>query len=107
MSGPADRLRIAREKAGYETATDAAAALGISRSTYIGHENGARGYRADSAATYAKKFKVSVEWLLYGTGDGPIYDRSEIEQAADIFRSLTPAKRAEALGILKVLSGLD
>lgn len=98
-------MRIAREKAGYETASDAAAALNMKRSTYIGHENGLRGYRADSAAKYAKKFRVSADWLLFGTGVGPAYDQSEIDQATQLLRGLTPDKRAEALSILKVLSG--
>lgn len=69
MSTPNERLRQARERAGYETATDAAEALGITRSTYIGHENGHRGFPASRAPQYARKFRVSEEWLLYGKGD--------------------------------------
>lgn len=63
-----ERLKIARERAGYATAADAALALDISRFTYAQHENGTRGFKKDSADQYARKFKVSVEWLLYGRG---------------------------------------
>lgn len=64
------RLRRARELAGYRTAVDAANSMGIPTSTYIGHENGHRGFPASRAPQYAKKFKVAEEWLLYGKGDG-------------------------------------
>lgn len=65
---PNERLRFAREKAGYATAVEAADALGVPRSTYIGHENGHRGFPAKQAPKYARKFKVSEEWLLYAKG---------------------------------------
>jgi transcriptional regulator with XRE-family HTH domain len=60
-----ERLRQARERAGFETASDAARALGLSESTYLGHENGSRGFKA-KAEKYARRFGVSLEWLLTG-----------------------------------------
>ncbi len=36
--------------------------------TYLGHENGSRGFKRDSADKYARKFHVSLEWLLTGKG---------------------------------------
>lgn len=68
MSTPADRLREARVERGYETAAAAADAMGVSRATYIQHENGTRGYPATRASRYARFFGVSPEWLLYGRG---------------------------------------
>lgn len=65
----AARLRKAREAAGYESASDAARAIGIPAPTYIGHENGLRGFNSTSAEQYAYKFKVSLAWLLTGRGD--------------------------------------
>ena len=65
------RLRYARELAGYATAKDAAKVMGLPVSTYIGHENGSRGYPAKRATEYAYQFKVSEEWLLFGKGKGP------------------------------------
>lgn len=65
-----DRLKRAREAAGFETASDAARALGVPGPTYIGHENGARGFTTSSAERYARKFKVSLDWLLTGRDDG-------------------------------------
>lgn len=64
-----ERLTAARKEAGYETARAAAIALGVKEPTYIGHENGSRGFRRDSADQYARKFRVGLEWLL--TGKGP------------------------------------
>ncbi|MDB6035975.1 MAG: putative prophage repressor [Verrucomicrobiales bacterium] len=69
MSEISERLTTARKRAGYEKAIDAANALGMRPSTYYSHENGSIGLRAQVAETYAKKFKVSLEWLLTGKGD--------------------------------------
>lgn len=66
MTTPSDRLRQARELAGFIRAADAAAMFGWQLSTYYGHENGSRGLRPKTAATYAQAFKVSPEWLLFG-----------------------------------------
>jgi transcriptional regulator with XRE-family HTH domain len=68
MDTPNSRLRRARENAGFETAKEAAEAMGVPVSTYTGHENGHRGFPAKRAPQYARKFKVSEEWLLYGKG---------------------------------------
>lgn len=106
MSDPAERLRIARLRAGYETGKDAAEALGIPVSTYLGHENGSRGYPAKKAAFYARRYKVSEQWLLWGVGKAPgTDDTSESAEIVDILDRLPPMKRAEALAILRVLSG--
>lgn len=66
METPADRLRQARERAGFETAKAAAEAMNIPVATYIQHENGARGFPATKAERYAKFFRVAPEYLLYG-----------------------------------------
>lgn len=65
---PGERLKSARTAAGYGSTVDAAAALGVSQSTYAQHENGIRGIPKDKAPLYARRFKVSEEWLLYGKG---------------------------------------
>jgi len=64
-----ERLQHARELAGYETATEAANAMGVPVPTYGGHENGFRGFRADSGQRYAQFFRVSFEWLMTGRGE--------------------------------------
>jgi DNA-binding XRE family transcriptional regulator len=42
-----ERLAQARAEAGYAKAPDAAKALGISKPTYHGHENGSRGFKRE------------------------------------------------------------
>lgn len=64
-----ERLTDARKSAGFSNKRNAAAALGISEISYAQHENGTRGFKRDSAERYARKFGVSLEWLL--TGKGP------------------------------------
>lgn len=66
MEKPADRLKRARSDAGYANAKEAAEAMGISVPTYIQHENGTRGFPATKAEKYARFFRVTPEFLLYG-----------------------------------------
>lgn len=75
METVSDRLRQAREAAGFDNAREAAAALGLTYSTYAGHENGSRGPRREQLLQYARKFKVSTDWLLTGKGPPPIGPR--------------------------------
>lgn len=63
---PFQRLKIAREKAGYAMASDAARAFGWMQVTYRHHENGTRNFTKDRAIAYARAFKVSPEWLMLG-----------------------------------------
>lgn len=104
MSDPAERLRIARLRAGYSTAKEAAEALGLPVSTYLAHENGSRGYPAKRAFTYARKFKVREQWLLYGVGEGPGETAGPKAEVVNIFEHLPPLKQAEALGYLRGLA---
>lgn len=95
------RLKIARERSGFKSAREAAAALGVSLPTYIQHENGRRGVTVSKAALYAKKFKVSEEWLLLGRGathpDG-------IEEVVRLFEDIPEDRKEQAIGILRILA---
>ncbi len=64
------RLREARQNAGFATATEAASRFGWKGPTYLGHENGSRGVTASAAKAYARAFRVSPEWLMFGGGSG-------------------------------------
>jgi len=67
---PAQRLRYAREMAGYTSPTAFSAAHGIPQPTYHQHESGTRKLRPDVAEKYAEELGCSVAWLL--TGEGPL-----------------------------------
>lgn len=62
------RLKFARCRAGYSSATKAADSLGISASTYRAHENGQNDFSAQEAARYARKFGILPAWLYFGDG---------------------------------------
>ncbi|KZK82997.1 Helix-turn-helix domain protein [Pseudovibrio sp. Ad13] len=72
-----DRLKAAREKAGFASAADAADALGIKTPTYTHHENGTRKPKAEAIERYARFFGVSLTWLMFGKDLAP----TEPEQA--------------------------
>jgi phage repressor protein C with HTH and peptisase S24 domain len=69
-----ERLRYARERF-FKSARLAAKAMGIAVSTYGAHERaedpGGRDYGPEEAKRYARRFKVTPEWLLTGYGPGP------------------------------------
>lgn len=65
-SDAAERLRQAREAAGFSTPKEAAEALGVPYPTYYAHEKGSRGF-GDLAEQYARRFKVNLSWLAFGT----------------------------------------
>lgn len=62
------RLKESREKAGFSTAAEAARALGLPEPTYASYENNYRGF-ARHAPMLARRFGVSIDWLLNGGGD--------------------------------------
>lgn len=69
------RLTKAREHAQFDSAAEAAAALGVAYSTYAGHENDSSGFRAKSGELYARRFRVNFDWLM--TGKGQMLRQSE------------------------------
>lgn len=97
-----ERLIKAREHAGLATVADAATFLGIPYPTYAGHENGSSGFRRDSAAHYARRFGVSLDWLITGRGSmtGPGLDPREAEYL-DLFRDAPDEVRQSVLTILR------
>lgn len=70
MTSLCDRLKLARKKAGYSKAAEAAHSMGIPTPTYYAHENGSRMPKMPELQRYAKKFKVSAEWLASGKQHG-------------------------------------
>lgn len=72
----AERLRAARERAGYSSATEAADNFGWKAAGYRHHENGTRSFGLDAAKKYGRAFKVKPGWLLCmdGVDDTPPTD---------------------------------
>lgn len=68
METMGDRLRWARKRAGYAKPMDAIRAFGFTKSTYIQHENGTRGFPSRAAQRYSTVYRVDLEWLLTGKG---------------------------------------
>lgn len=98
------RLAVAREKAGFSTATEAAEALGMKYPTYAGHENGSRGV-VRAAQRYARRYHVSLDWLLRGTGPGPGEAQPDAETAQ--LRAALLAYGVDGSDLRRVLAIID
>lgn len=61
-----ERLRQARESAGFRSAAEAARHFGWPGPTYAGHENGARGLSLDAVERYAQAFRVEPGYIAFG-----------------------------------------
>lgn len=85
---PNDRLRKARLAAGYQSASQAAKALGVAVSTYIAHENGQNTFGTARAERYGAVFSVSSAWLLTGEGRGPDRPAGGDTDAEDLLAAL-------------------
>lgn len=66
---PGERLRAVRLNAGFKSVAKAAAALGMSESSYRAHENGQNQFTPAQAQRYAEEFGTNAAWLLYGDAD--------------------------------------
>lgn len=98
-----ERLVAARKSAGYETAVEAAEAVGVPYGTYSGHENGSSGFRADKGELYARKFKVRFEWLMRGVG--PMMDlASKYREILITYDSLPPDLQESYADVLRKLA---
>ena len=105
MESPNERLKFARLRAGFTTAAKAADAMGIPRPTYMGHENGHRGFPAKRAPQYGRKFKVSAEWLLYGTGEMDLGEaRSEEAEILDYWSRVSLEDKRTVKRMLRAMS---
>lgn len=82
MSSMGDRLRQAREEAGFKSRRQAAERLGIGYTTLSAHESGQNSISADAAQTYAKAFNVSPSWLIFG--DEADVPRSYVDAVPEI-----------------------
>lgn len=69
MTEMGERLKIARAKAGFQSARKAAIRFAWPASTYAAHENGQNKFDDENAFKYADAFKVSPGWLLTGEGE--------------------------------------
>lgn len=65
----ARRLRMARDDAGFRSASAAMRNMGLSTSTYRSHENESRTFDFETARKYARFFRVDPLWLWVSTDE--------------------------------------
>lgn len=102
MESMGERLTYARTKAGYPTAKEACEAFGWKYSTYVGHENGARGFPLGKARIYGAAFKVPWDWLMNGDGaPGPVAGEKKVLRD---FRTLDPSDQTLVQSMIEQLA---
>ena len=69
LDSPGERLKWARFNAGYQSATDFSASIGMKEVTYRAYENNQNGF-ARHAPLFAERLGVTSDWLIKG-GDLP------------------------------------
>ena len=77
------RLKAARKAASYKTACAFAKHHHIPVSTYSQHENGKRVLNADILLQYGELLNVSPGWILSGTGD-PYMDNKSVSDKKEV-----------------------
>lgn len=68
---PHERLREARERAGFTGPAEAAQHFNWNENSYKSRENGKRAILPASAEKYAKAYHVKAGWILFEEGPGP------------------------------------
>lgn len=66
------RLRLARESAGFSNASEFARRIGVQPITVYRAESGDHTPRLDIAGRWAAETGVSLDWLVTGEGDAPL-----------------------------------
>lgn len=66
-----ERLKAARESAGFKSARAAAIRFRWKPSTYAAHENGQNKFNEEDAKDYARAFRTSAGWILTAEGEPP------------------------------------
>ncbi len=97
-----ERLKAAREAAGYKSVAEAARAFGWNVNTTASNENGNRTYSRMGAEKYARAYHVNLEWLL--TGRGQMKGRDP--ESAEIIHIWSRIPSSDRLAAKRMLEGL-
>ncbi len=100
----AERLKTSRQKAGFGSASDAARSFGWQEPAYRHHENGTRGFDADTARKYGRAFKVRPGWLLgfESSESGAEPSATRTEPASDAPRTVAAHAGDETVEIVQL-----
>lgn len=94
------RLQALREKKSMAR-EEAVAWLGVPYGTYAGNENGTTPFGLKAAVNYARRFNVSLDWLVLGRGRGPALDEQDrvarIYALLDRFDELPPSAQDQII----------
>lgn len=107
MMDISDRLRLARERAGFRSARQAAREFHWAYSTYAGHENGNRGIKRPDIDKYAAAFDVDAAWLMTGRESQSMQQTIAFGQGLPNFPSLEEPQGFQEGAIAPLRHGTD
>lgn len=105
LSEPHDRLRWARQAAGFHSPTEAADHFGWNANTYKSTENGIRGLTKAKAISYGRGLKVPSAWLLLNEGDPFKPSGIEETELLVMFRGVGPELQRSIIAMVRSLFG--
>ncbi|EJF90967.1 LexA family transcriptional regulator [Bartonella melophagi] len=98
---PKDRLKMARERAGYLTPSEAARAIpSLNVNTLISNENGNRAISRQMAGRYGEVFNVDPGWILYGKSS---QDNPSLSESVPLISWVSAGELSEQDGITDFL----
>lgn len=95
LNPKAQRLRWARQAAGYASAAIFARIAEVSEVTYRAYENGTRNLPEHAARELAQKLQVNWVWLLTGEGEPRATKKGRAGEASGAFSPFPPAAPSE------------
>ena len=106
---PWERLKWARRHAGFDTATSAAESLGVKKDTYTAYEREPGKSKHTSldhqrAIQFARKFRVSWEWLLLG--EGSPFDKLSSAAQERVLRAMAGAAEEDQERVAEAVEAL-
>lgn len=106
---PGERLKATRIGLGFATAADAARRFGWNRYTYSNHENENSELSRKAAEKYARKFKVSPGYLLWGEDKNATASREDAKDSENTHTQSVAYRKIPRLkwGVFSSLGSLD
>lgn len=95
-----NRLREARKAKGLSRPT-VAERMGLTRGALQHHEQGTADPSMANLAKYAKIYRVSIDWIVFGKGKGPTDAREPREAVLEVWDQIATGDQPRVLSLMQ------